>query len=208
MTDFEFLAWPKISRLYREVVVTEKIDGTNAAVIVQENEAGFFEVGAQSRKRVITPDDDNFGFARWVYDHAQELGDTLGVGYHFGEWWGSGIQRGYGLAKGEKRFSLFNVSRWADFEMAWDGCLFKPSRWVSKPELTAVEGLGVVPALWTGNLDTKVASMALNWLKQWGSVASPGFMNPEGVVVFHTAANLCFKATIKGDEAPKGIEGA
>jgi hypothetical protein len=31
-------------------------------------------------------------------------------------------------------------------------------------------------------------------------------MNPEGVVVFHTAANLCFKVTIVGDEKGKGKE--
>ena len=31
-------------------------------------------------------------------------------GRHFGEWWGSGIQRGYGLD--EKTFSLFNAYRW------------------------------------------------------------------------------------------------
>ena len=36
----------------------------------------------------------------------------LGVGQHFGEWWGFGIQRGYGLH--ERRFSLFNTGRWSD----------------------------------------------------------------------------------------------
>ena len=29
-------------------------------------------------------------------------------------------------------------------------------------------------------------------------------MNPEGVVVFHVAANLCFKKTLEKDEEPKG----
>jgi hypothetical protein len=37
---------------------------------------------------------------------------TLGPGRHFGEWWGAGIQRRYGLT--EKRFSLFNVTRWGE----------------------------------------------------------------------------------------------
>jgi hypothetical protein len=67
----------------------------------------------RSRSRWITPDDDNFGFAAWVEANRDEL-LTLGPGRHFGEWWGSGIQRGYGLPKGEKRFSLFNVSRWGE----------------------------------------------------------------------------------------------
>ena len=52
-----------------------------------------------------------FGFARWVETNRERLITLLGPGLHFGEWWGSGIQRGYGLTKGDKRFSLFNVER-------------------------------------------------------------------------------------------------
>lgn len=32
----EFQPWPKIARLNREITITEKIDGTNAAVIITE----------------------------------------------------------------------------------------------------------------------------------------------------------------------------
>jgi hypothetical protein len=63
----EFKPWPKIARLNRDITITEKIDGTNAAVIVTEEG----EVAAQSRTRIITPDADNFGFARWVAEHAE-----------------------------------------------------------------------------------------------------------------------------------------
>lgn len=59
----EFKEFPKIARLNREVIVTEKIDGTNAAVVIGEDGA---TIGAQSRSKLITVDDDNFGFARWV----------------------------------------------------------------------------------------------------------------------------------------------
>jgi len=38
-----------------------------------------------------------------------------------------------------------------------------------------------------------------------GSVAAPGFYDPEGIVVFHTAANAGFKKTIKKDEVPKAL---
>ena len=147
----EFQAWPKTPRLFRDIVITEKIDGTNAAVIISECasyvdsvappasanveiDGRRFHVGAQSRKRLITPGDDNFGFAAWVAENADALARLLGPGYHFGEWWGSGIQRGYGLAKGEKRFSLFNVARYAD------------------ADLSEVPGLGVVPVLYTGEI--------------------------------------------------------
>ena len=40
-------------------------------------------------------------------------------------------------------------------------------------------------------------------LRSGGSVAAPGFMRPEGVVVFHTANGTLFKKTIEKDEAPK-----
>src|SRR3990167_9351566 len=109
----EFRPFSKIARLSREIVITEKIDGTNGVIAIGDD--GEFAVG--SRSRWITPDADNFGFAKWAYTHEAELRE-LGAGFHYGEWWGQGIQRGYGLK--EKRFSLFNVKRWKDTRPA--GC--------------------------------------------------------------------------------------
>jgi len=80
----EFKEFPKIARLSRECVVTEKLDGTNAQIYIGED--GEFLVG--SRTRWITPDDDNYGFARWAYERKDEL-MKLGKGQHFGEWWDS-----------------------------------------------------------------------------------------------------------------------
>lgn len=180
MTELTFEAWPKIARLNRDCIITEKIDGTNAAVIVTADGT----VGAQSRTRLITPDADNFGFARWVYDNAETLAATLGPGRHFGEWWGQGIQRKYGLS--EKRFSLFNVNRY--------GAL----------DLDAVPNLSRVPVLYSGPFTTDAVALSVEQLARFGSVAAPGFMKPEGVVVFHVAAQTVFKVTCEKDEAPKG----
>lgn len=36
-----------------------------------------------------------------------------------------------------------------------------------------------------------------------GSMASPGFMRPEGIVIFHTKANMGFKKTFEKDETGK-----
>ncbi|RZU64896.1 RNA ligase [Microterricola gilva] len=180
-----FEAFPKIARLNRGMVITEKLDGTNAAVVITE--AG--EVGAQSRNRLITPDADNYGFAGWVDRNAAELRDILGPGRHFGEWWGSGIQRKYGLTGGDKRFSLFNTGRW------------------SADELVGVEGLGIVPVLAQGQFDNWVIAEQVERLRTHGSVAAPGFMKPEGVVVFQSASRTLFKVTVDGDEAPKGAAG-
>lgn len=44
---------------------------------------------------------------------------------------------------------------------------------------------------------------AINRLINLGS-AAPGFDDPEGIIVFHTAANSMFKVTVKDDEKAKG----
>lgn len=177
----EFKEFPKIARLNREVIVTEKIDGTNAAVVISDDGGS---IGAQSRSRIITVDDDNFGFARWVSENREEL-MRLGPGHHFGEWWGSGIQRGYGLPKGEKRFSLFNTYRWSD-------------------DATRPACCHVVPVLCRGiGVDLLVVEAKSSLLTS-GSAAAPGFMKPEGIVCFHTASNEMFKVTLEKDEEWKG----
>jgi hypothetical protein len=173
----EFEGFPKISRWSREVVVTEKIDGTNAQIVVSDDGTQVF---AGSRTRWITPQDDNFGFARWVQENSQEL-LRLGPGRHFGEWWGAGIQRGYGLK--EKRFSLFNTHRWG----------------AERPSCCSV-----VPVLYQGNLDDMNIGGILFDLEVKGSIAAPGFMKPEGVVIFHTASGALFKKTVDKDHEPKG----
>jgi hypothetical protein len=181
----EFQSFPKMPRLSREVIVTEKIDGTNAQIFISEpDENGNMTMMAGSRTRWITPDNDNAGFARWCRDNAQEL-MQLGPGRHFGEWWGQGIQRGYGLK--EKRFSLFNVVRWTD-EVRPQCCY-------------------VVPVLWRGMFDTLMIDECLSALRVRGSQASPGFINPEGIDVFHTAGNFGFKKTLVKDDKPKSVSG-
>lgn len=174
-----FEAFPKIPRLSRSCVITEKLDGTNAQVIITEDG----QIGAASRSRLIVPGDDNYGFAAWVQDNKEEL-LKLGPGRHFGEWWGAGIQRRYGLE--EKRFSLFNVKRWDN-----------PSR----PACC-----GVVPLLAEGVFDTSLINTALAKLTYSGSLAAPGWMKPEGIVVFHTQSGQLFKKLLDHDDQPKGIQ--
>lgn len=182
--EIEFAAWPKISRLANEkMTITEKIDGSNACVVMMpDDKVPFgFSFAAQSRTRLITPENDNFGFARWAYAHIDELWTDLGPGRHFGEWWGSGIQRGYGLEKGEKRLSLFNAYRWTRaFE---DGHTFKTPQ------------LGVVPLLYSGPFDQANAMRVVAELYHDGSWAAPGFPTPEGVVVHLKDAQTTYKIT-------------
>jgi hypothetical protein len=171
----EFMKFPKISRFSREVIVTEKIDGTNAQIHITED--GEFLTG--SRTRWITPQDDNYGFSRWAHDRKEDL-MQLGVGRHFGEWWGQGIQRRYGLS--EKRFSLFNTARWEQ----------------NRPICCHV-----VPVLWRGTFDTLNVEDIMNQLRISGSIAAPGFMKPEGIVIFHTQGNFGLKKTFEKDNTGK-----
>lgn len=210
----EFKEFPKMARLSREVIITEKIDGTNASIFIQnakletnlndENiisinspyENVSYTIRAGSKNKWITPNNDNFGFANWCLNNASEL-VKLGEGHHFGEWWGSGIQRGYDLPKGEKRFSLFNVQRWK-----WWSDTDVDNNKERLPPL-----IGLVPVLYRGSFDyvNEQVEYCLNLLKTEGSRAKSGFMKPEGIVVYHIAGNVGFKKTIENDEIPKSL---
>ena len=50
-----------------------------------------------------------------------------------------------------------------------------------------------------------LVDIALRRLEAIGSIAAPGFMKPEGVVVFHKAANVLFKKTLDKNDSHKGI---
>lgn len=190
----EFQPWPKIPRWSKDIVITEKIDGTNASIFIPEipsdvPEGVPFLVG--SRTRWITPQDDNYGFANWCYANKEEL-LKLGPGYHFGEWWGARIQRKYGLK--EKHFSLFNVGRWT--------------------AETVPSCVSVVPTLYKGPIELADGTSQIEnvmeslWLS--GSIAAAqiedvSFDKPEGIVIFHTGGgNYLFKKTFEKDQEGKG----
>ena len=105
----------------------------------------------------------------------------LGVGSHYGEWWGQGIQRNYGID--EKRFWLFNTARWSD----------------ERPSCC-----GVVPILYRGMMSQNIVESYLFELRLNGSYAVEGFMKPEGVVIHHSAAGQYFKITLENDGCHKG----
>jgi len=207
----QFEEFQKMARLTREVIITEKIDGTNAQIGIRaraphedlpETAVAITDdlvIYAGSRTRWIQPGHDNFGFAAWVRDHAEELAQ-LGPGRHFGEWWGVGIQRGYGLS--EKRFSLFNTIRWCAHDAEPQTFPTADPR-VVKAQERAPACCSLVPVLYRGLFQTAMVDHMLDRLRAEGSLAAPGFMKPEGVVVFHTACGTAFKKTLEKDDQPK-----
>jgi hypothetical protein len=193
LETFEFRAWPKTARLFRDIVVTEKLDGTNSAVHIGDDG----QVAAQSRNRIITPENDNHGFATWVHANADSLHQILGSGLHYGEWWGQGIQRRYDMT--EKRFSVFNTSRWTgEIRAGSDGSEYE------EPVIHLSGGsISAVPVLYEGTFDQEEITSALLSLKAYGSVAAPGFMNPEGICVYHTQTRTVMKVTLDHNDAGK-----
>lgn len=203
----EFQRWGETPRLFHDkgIVITEKLDGTNAAVIIEpvpgddiravadadvanslavvRSIHGVVLVGAQSRNKLLTLAEDNAGFAAWVFNNALTIANDLGYGRHFGEWWGNKIQRGYGLLNASERyFSLFNVAKWAGANSFF-----------------STEELGVVPVLYDGPFSQIAINVTLFNLQQQGSRAYHGYMRPEGIVIYHRAANQVFKVTFDGD---------
>lgn len=191
----EFVAYPKIPRLNRTCIITEKIDGTNAQLLITSS--GDIWAGSRNRWLGVASQDidtgrclgpDNAGFFHYVLTNRAEL-LALGEGRHYGEWFGLGIQRGYGL--GEKRLALFGN---------------RPQYSQNKDELAKIR-VSQVPTLWVGTFDTSAVNSAMFRLRTEGSFAVPGFMRPEGIVVFHAASRTLSKATLENDGEPKGAGG-
>ena len=185
--ELEFEPFPKIPRLKRSCVITEKVDGTNAQLYFGMD--GQMLVG--SRKRRIWPEGypdrakgcDNFGFAGWAFEHAAELFRFLGPGRHFGEWAGRGIQRGYDLD--DKRFFLFNTSR------------FGPGRQEIPDDLFEL-GLDSVPVLYEGDFSSSAVDETMEALRGRSRVGS-GYHDPEGIIVYMTASRHLYKVTFDHD---------
>jgi hypothetical protein len=194
MTDTLFRHWPKIPRLENEIYhISEKIDGTNACIIIQpwldtnqpkpieeiNTDTECYGIWAQSRTCLIYPDKDNFDFAKWVQNNAEQLVTDLGPGYHFGEWWGLGINRGYGL--NHKRFSLFNPTKQSSI------CYNVPLLISNEEEINK----------W---LQESPLNLRLEyWKEQFklnGSYAAPGYMRPEGLIVYAEKAKTYWKVII------------
>jgi hypothetical protein len=187
-----------------QVLVTEKIDGSNSAVRIRPFDIDAdrseqvdtvsidgeqYTLWAQSRKRLLQPVKalDNFGFASWVYENAPALVRVLGPGDHFGEWWGSGIQRSYGLK--EKRFSVFNAARWDE--------ALSPTE-----ALTEVSNLYRVPTLFRGQFyDLDLPALRAD-LEENGSKVVPGFKS-EGMVVYLRELNASYKVLLENDSIHK-----
>lgn len=96
---------------------TVKLHGTNAAIVINKEGQWW----CQSRERIITPENDNAGFAAWAYGNkkqwdevAKNMACACGVEKDeyvqiYGEWCGGNIQESVGLQYLPKQFVVFDV---------------------------------------------------------------------------------------------------
>lgn len=197
--DKEFVAWPKTYRLFtgKGIVVTEKIDGTNAAIVF-DDEGDMF---VQSRKRIITPESDNFGFAAWAHDLQEDLFYILGPGRHYGEWWGKGIQRGYGMDR--RIFSVFNTKR---FHEGSDLDALDSSS--TRAYMRGLENqIDAVPCLYEGPFSEAEIKRAADILREDGSDAAhmQGVEDAtaEGICIYWPDTGIVQKHVFDWDDKPK-----
>lgn len=176
----QFEAWPKIPRHKGvQVVITEKIDGTNACLVVENNKI----IGCQSRNRIIDRHSDNAGFANWAFDNEERIVNLLGEGRHFGEWAGPNIQQNK-LNLDRKHFFLFNSYLWYE-------------------KLNVHEDHGEiksVPLLYNGDYQDGLIEDIMNRLKYNDFPHQTGYMKPEGIIIFYPQMKSYEKLTFEHTE--------
>jgi hypothetical protein len=97
---------------------TVKLHGTNAGVCYNAVDG----LWAQSKENIITPEQDNAGFAFFVKSREDEFASLMGLVHRvtgintnentisiYGEWCGGNIQKGVGICNLEKSFFIFGV---------------------------------------------------------------------------------------------------
>lgn len=168
----EFKSFEKVKQVGELFMkVTQKIHGTNAQIYIYEytsmnGETHEPKIGikAGSRNRWIYPADDNYGFAAFVEENREALINFLGVGLHYGEWAGPGINSDEGLT--QKTWVLFDPWR------------YKATKLEDYPPCVIP-----VPVLYVGAISMDAIDSIMKDLKINGSKLSPGFMQPEGIVI-------------------------
>lgn len=195
----EFHSYPKIPRYENETfTLSEKIDGSNGVININDDGkiiAGSrtqWLIGQDSKGRNI----DNHGFRQWVADHHDDL-LKLGVGTHYGEWYGNKINRKYGLD--HNRFMLFNRTRYESNiskQMAIQSiCPGTPStRDELFPSCCELETV-LMDNVCFNALPDLVREFCKSFITN-GSRHVPGFKNPEGLIVRSNLRGTLYKVII------------
>ncbi len=174
----EFIKYLKTKRFTSNIIITEKIDGTNAQLVWDEDHQ-ILRCGSRNRYLNYSYEPDNFGFAAWV-DKNREVLTKYFKDFDYpiyGEWWGKGIQRGYEVD--QKYFSIFHTGLFGD----------------KIPQELYNIGVRYVPVLYEGlNVDDPIHTIYHQLFDQ-GSKLKYNYMNPEGICIFFKDTGTIFKMT-------------
>lgn len=189
-TNKKMKKWRSIEKLdkcslpHGKIIITEKIDGTNAHILIGPDDT----FKTFSRTREITPEDDNYGFAKWAYSRKETLiqvfskeGEEVRI---YGEWYGPGIAPKCAYNITEPRFALFSapLDRAGDFSI--------------------LHRVDIVPTLYTGEYSKDIVDKVMQTLQEHGSYISKGFMRPEGIVIHFLEQDERYKRTFVQESKP------
>ena len=187
-------AYPKYPKTHRleniNCIISEKVDGTNGLIHgIYDSKTESFKVKFGSRTRYLNPevkDGDNFGFASFYLPYKklfkklfnslrEEHSDLCDIKI-YGEWFGKGIQRGYGLEN--KYFMPFNKYYAAFLQQGSIPNIIEPYIFCECKY----------------NIQESLDAMSL--LRANGSYLIPGYDNPEGIIINFRDLDIRFKETI------------
>ena len=121
-TEIAMQTWPSIELLYnlrRSLELVEeapkityrakiKLDGTNGGIQIFTDG----KVAVQSRSQIISPENDNLGFANWVNQNIDYFANLASDEHAtiFGEWCGKGIQKRTAISECDRKiFAVFAI---------------------------------------------------------------------------------------------------
>ena len=141
-------------------VGTVKLHGTNAAICNYVDPKSDVEIWAQSRSNVITPESDNAGFAKFVVENNSVLIDLCdsvrdyiegepfmkkeNIIAIYGEWCGSGIQKGVAISQLPKMFVIFAIAIIDASEIDQNGNV--KYNWLSRDQIEAITDIVEFPS--------------------------------------------------------------
>ena len=212
MSTASYPSFSSIERLENiYCVISEKIDGTNGLIEIQ-NKANNSNTGSMivkfgSRNRYISFSDDNAGFANFFRHYEKKFKnmakEIIASSYNedsqtdeiptenyplriYGEWFGKGIQRGYGLD--DKYFMPFS-SFYAEHMIK-----------------AGIPNIMMPNIMYTGKFSLEVVDNCMNCLTS-GSFHNliTNYDNPEGIVIYFPKYNFRLKQTFEGSKWERNI---
>lgn len=223
----KFQEFKKIPRLNRDIIITEKIDGTNGVVAIFSFEdmvreysklypddviAGVVQVFIDTYCLYIHPENPHGEENEKLYVFAGSRNRWLGIGkqkdnYKFACWVReNGLHLTLGLGKGRHYGEWWGNGIQRGYDIGerqfslFNVSNVKIERYFLMSDLSSCH---IVPTLYIGKFDTNKINQVLEDLRKHGSWATR-FMKPEGICIYHTASGGYFKVTLDNDEKPKG----